>query len=454
MVIENSVLIAVMWERDVLHAFNLFPGQRFVLGQAPGAWPFPPELIGARSMTLVDYTGKLPRWCPTGCALEPGQRVAAVIGRFRILARAETGERVDETWRPSHSLDRTIAYFGASAAAWLTALLVTYHAVPPLTDTDPLPFSRELVLDLQGFENAAAEPEADEPPANPASDVFPTIHALMGFSRCGGDVDMGTKHDPRVARYGIQGPADNPDPRLSRWRLDFKPEAHTHVEPGLLAPWQPEDSAAPSAPWGRDYSLGTDEVSARGNMWGDDIDKAPGDEESMGITHVDGGQIKVIDVERAPSVARPPRVVHAQLQVDGPLPAAAIEQALVSKLESFRDCYRADPASSGDHEGRIDVKISIDSEGKAGQSDALRADNVMPTTTECILDKVTTSTFAAASSATEVVYPLLLIPGERQTPQAVARLDLAPPIARSNEAPIPCSGSTRRHPKTQGQCNR
>ncbi len=279
---------------------------------------------------------------------------------------------------------------------------------------------------FKDFENAIAEPEADDPPANIASRVFATIHAITGNSSCGGDIDMGTKHDPRVARYGVQGPRDNPDPHMSRWRLDFKPEARVYAEPGLLA-LRPEDSAAPAAPWGRDYSLGTDEVSARGNMWADDIDRAPGDAESLGIAHVDGGQIKVIDVARAASVARPPRVVHTQLRVNGPLPAAAIEQALVSKLEGFRNCYRADPASGGDHEGRIDVKISIDSEGKANSSGALRADNVAPTTTTCILDQIKTSTFAVASSATEVVYPLLLIPGEKQTSQAVARLESGAP---------------------------
>ena len=40
---------------------------------------------------------------------------------------------------------------------------------------------------------------------------------------------------------------------------------------GLLNTGAGGDPNAPTAPWGRDDSLGNDPMSARGNMWGDDI---------------------------------------------------------------------------------------------------------------------------------------------------------------------------------------
>jgi len=428
MLIENSVLIVVLWERDVLHAFNLFPGQRFVLGQAPGAWPFPVELLGARSVTLVDYASELPRWCPTGRTLESGQRASADFGRIRILASAQQGGCTNESTCPPPLLDRSIMYFVASAVAWTLALLASCYSVPLLAQTESWPIVRELALDLRDIQNTDAEPEANEAPPDAAGAVLPTIHAMQGTNNKG-NADMGTTRSRRGARYGVQGPRDNPDPHISRPVPGLQSAEIAPI--GLVNGSWSEDALAPQRSWGRDTALGIDDLSARGNTRGNDIDTAAGDEESD--INVDGGQIKAIDVERAASVACPPRVIHTQLKVDGPLPAAAIEQALVSKLESIRSCYRADPASTGDHEGRIDVKIRIDSEGKANLSDTLRADNVAPTTTACILDKISTSTFSVASSTTEVVYPLFLIPSETLPSHAIARLNLAPPIVRSSE---------------------
>ena len=69
--------------------------------------------------------------------------------------------------------------------------------------------------------------------------------------------------------YGVQGPQDNPDPHIARQAA--LREAAEFGMIGLLNTGGGGDPNAPTAPWGREDSLGNDPMSARGNMWGDTI---------------------------------------------------------------------------------------------------------------------------------------------------------------------------------------
>src|SRR5262249_1169386 len=72
-------------------------------------------------------------------------------------------------------------------------------------------------------------------------------------------------------RYGVQGPADdNPDPHIARQAA--LREAAEFGMIGALNSGAGGDPNAPTSPWGRDDSLGTDPLSARGNQWGSNID--------------------------------------------------------------------------------------------------------------------------------------------------------------------------------------
>lgn len=458
-VAKNRVWIVVTWDRDVVHAFSLLPGQQFILGQAPNAWPFPEELLGSSSLTVVDFTGNEPRLCfPNSQKLEPGQSAAIEFGRFRVVAKSMNVDGEARTLRRRSVDYRPLAYFSGSAAAFLLFLAVTGYVEPELTDIAPLGFRQSLTRVTVPFAETSAEPELDGPVAAMTEDVFPTIQAIRGWSACGGETDMGTSHAIRVARYAVRGPIDNPDPHISRMGPSAKKQVKSLPDPELIAALEqapPLDTAAPSAPWGRDSSLGTDEVSARGNMWGDLIDDAPGDDESLGMGHLDGGKVKRIDVVRGAtnSANRPARVLHTQLRVEGPLAAFAVEQAMVSSLEKFRDCYRIDRESQGDHEGRVDVHFEVEADGTSHDPETPRVEHVAPATLACVLDQFKGRRFEASSSKSQVTYPLLFIPGAADVPKPIAQLALAPDIPRDNDPIVPCGGS-RRRPKLAGQCKR
>lgn len=116
---------------------------------------------------------------------------------------------------------------------------------------------------------AAAERAAED-------DLTPSENA-MGASgpptRCGmrAGSKMGLPVARRDGRYGVQGPVDNPDPHIA----DAAGAANA-VELGMIGTLARSQADAVFAPWGRDASIGTDPVHARGNMWGDELGAATG----------------------------------------------------------------------------------------------------------------------------------------------------------------------------------
>src|SRR6185295_13564493 len=69
-------------------------------------------------------------------------------------------------------------------------------------------------------------------------------------------------------RYAIRGPSDTADPHIARTQA--LRDAAEFGMIGLLNSGAGGDPGAPTAPWGRDDSLGRDALSANGNMWGRD----------------------------------------------------------------------------------------------------------------------------------------------------------------------------------------
>jgi hypothetical protein len=97
-------------------------------------------------------------------------------------------------------------------------------------------------------------------------------------SRCG-EENGGSMGHPEAApvalRYGVQGPVDNPDPHVGHTAYATEVTFTPSFFLGLASSWG-GDPRAPTAPWGRDDSLGNDAVSARGHMWADETGTAFG----------------------------------------------------------------------------------------------------------------------------------------------------------------------------------
>lgn len=84
----------------------------------------------------------------------------------------------------------------------------------------------------------------------------------------------------------IIAPSSNPDPHVARQAALVDAKEMGMI--GLLNSGAGGDPNAPTAPWGREDSVGGDPMSARGNMWGDSIGDAYG-AGGLGLTGIGEG---------------------------------------------------------------------------------------------------------------------------------------------------------------------
>lgn len=168
----------------------------------------------------------------------------------------------------------------ASMFAHVGALVAMASSMPQMSTSHDVATDEQHYVQHH-FMVAVAEPEEIPEPTPPGGDP----------ASCSCEGELGDPSAPvSDARYGVAGPADNPDPHVAR--LDAQ-DVYPNVGPGIRISSSGADDA-PTAPWGRDDSLGTDPVSAQGGMWGDRI--APdrgrgglgGRDDGEGARHGDG----------------------------------------------------------------------------------------------------------------------------------------------------------------------
>src|SRR5512134_4145600 len=191
-------------------------------------------------------------------------------------------------------------------------------------------------------------------------------------------------------RYAVQGPRDNPDPHIAR--AAALREAQEFGMIGLLNTGAAGDPNAPTAPWGRDTSLGTDDISARGNMWGDEIGDAfgAGGLGLSGIGEGGGGRGEGIGLGNIGTIGhgagtgtgqgfgsghgrlggshrtKPPQVRMGATSVSGRLPPEVIQRIVRQNFGRFRLCYENGLRSNPDLKGRVAVRFLIGGDGLVG----------------------------------------------------------------------------------------
>ena len=148
--------------------------------------------------------------------------------------------------------------------------------MPPLGATDEDGISSDQQYLIQQYLQAAAEKEMEEKETEQVADNnADNKEGGTGTRAKGEEGSMGNPNTKLTGnRYGVQGPADNPDPHIAR-QAALRDAAEFGMI-GLLNSGAGGDPNAPTAPWGRDDSLGNDPLSARGNMWGNDIGESFG----------------------------------------------------------------------------------------------------------------------------------------------------------------------------------
>ncbi len=281
----RSVEVVIRWGSAVLRVVHLCPPRRFTLGTsaeiAGEAVDFvvPPEALrAALRLVDVDAAGRVrvavparargvvarggaeqaleERATPDGAEplrsidLAPGTEVRLELGALTAVVRGddEAVPRIP-AW---HRHGASPLLYGASAlvhVALLGALAAFYPAQPASFDDA---VSTEQIDLMQRALMVSAERELEEKESAASADAKEGGTGTRAHGEEGG---MGAPSLAQTGqRFGVAGPADDPDPHIAR-AAALRDGAEFGMI-GLLASGSGGDPNAPTAPWGRDDSLG------------------------------------------------------------------------------------------------------------------------------------------------------------------------------------------------------
>ena len=472
----QSVEVMVLWGTNVLHVSHLTPPRNFYVGEEQGknfACDFfiPSEKLGTtRLPVVIGDRASVAVVIPPGArgtvelpgmprmsmdeARARAQPTAEVSGGHQLnlpsggKARVEIGDFVFQVasvnaGKPiKHGVavgfDWGVAmYFGLSLAAigGLVAAMAFFVPARGLNDDEDL--DKDALYMMQQYLKSAAEREQEEKEAEVVQDNSDNKEGGTGTRAKGEEGSMGNPTTKAVnKRYAVQGPKDNPDPHIARQAA--LREAAEFGMIGLLNTGAAGDPNAPTAPWGRDTSLGSDDVSARGNMWGDEIGDAfgAGGLGLSGIGEGGGGRGEGIGLGNIGTLGhgagtgtgqgfgaghgrlggshqtKAPKVRMGATTVSGRLPPEVIQRIVRQNYGRFRMCYEQGLGRNPNLEGRVSARFVIGRDGAVSNASNGGSDLPDSGVVSCVVSAFYGLSFPQPEGGiVTVVYPIMLSPG-------------------------------------------
>ena len=241
---------------------------------------------------------------------------------------------------------------------------------------------------------------------------------------------------PKAAKKLADMERSKADPHIARQAA--LQEASNFGMIGLLSSGADGDPQAPTAPWGRDDSLGNDPLSARGNMWGSEIGDAfgsgglglagngeggGGQGEGLGLGNIGtighgagtgtgqgfgSGHGRLGGVNRA----KPPVVRMGATQVTGRLPPEVVQRIVRQNFGRFRLCYENGLRNNPNLQGRVSARFTIGRDG--GVSNVANGGSDMPdgSVVSCVVRAFNGLNFPQPEGGVvSITYPVLFSPG-------------------------------------------
>jgi pSer/pThr/pTyr-binding forkhead associated (FHA) protein len=472
----QSVEVMILWGTNVLHVSHLTPPRNFYVGEEQGknfACDFfiPSEKLGTtRLPVVIGDRASVAVVIPPGArgsvempgmprmsmdeARQRAQPTAEVSGGHQLnlpsgaKARVEVGDFVFQVsavnaGKPiKHGVGTTFdwgvaMYFGLSLGAVGGLVLAMAFFVPPLGLTDDEDLDKDALYLMQQYLKSAAEREQEEKEAEVVQDNSDNKEGGTGTRAKGEEGSMGNPTTKAVnKRYAVQGPKDNPDPHIARQAA--LREAMEFGMIGLLNTGAAGDPNAPTAPWGRDTSLGSDDVSARGNMWGDEIGDAfgAGGLGLSGIGEGGGGRGEGIGLGNIGTLGhgagtgtgqgfgaghgrlggshqtKAPKVRMGATTVSGRLPPEVIQRIVRQNYGRFRMCYEQGLGRNPNLEGRVSARFVIGRDGAVSNASNGGSDLPDSGVVSCVVSAFYGLSFPQPEGGiVTVVYPIMLSPG-------------------------------------------
>jgi hypothetical protein len=332
----------------------------------------------------------------------------------------------------------SLLYVGTSFLAHMGLVAAMAFFVPPMGLTDEEGQSRDRQYLIQHYLQAAAEREQEQKETEQIAET--DADNREGGSGARARNEEGSMGNPNTKetghRFGIQGPMDNPDPHIAR--TGALREAAEFGLIGLLKSGTGGDPSAPTAPWGRDDSLGNDPISARGNMWGDAIGDsigagglglsgigqgAGGIGEGIGLSSIGtldrGGGIGTgpgfgsgHGVPAGSHTARAPQVRIGKTEIQGSLPREIIQRIVRQNYGRFRFCYESGIRNNPNLQGRVSVRFVIGRDGAVSNVANGNSDLPDAAVVACVIRAYYSLSFPQPEGGiVTVVYPIMFSPG-------------------------------------------
>ncbi len=472
-----SVEVMVLWGENIIHAQHLTPPRNFYVGEEQGKqftvdFFIPAEKIGTTRMpVVVGDAGSVAVVLPQGAqgtieitgqpvmsidqARMHAQPCAELAGAQQLPLPAGARARVQiqdlvfqvQTVNAGKPLPHGLAsgfdwnvamYFGLSFLSIGSLMLAMAFFVPSMYLTDGEGIDHDQLLLIQQYLDAAAEREQEEEETEQVpEDNADNKEGGTGTRAKGEEGSMGKESSKDTnKRYAVQGPKDNADPHIARQAA--LREAVEFGMIGLLNTGAAGDPNAPTAPWGRETSLGMDEVSAMGNMWGDEIGDAygAGGLGLSGIGEGGGGRGEGIGLGSIGTIGHgagtgtgqgfgaghgrlggshktsAPKVRMGATTVSGRLPKEVIQRIVRQNYGRFRLCYEKGLGANPSLEGRVSVRFVINRNGSV--SNVSNGGSSMPDSNvvNCVVRAFYGLSFPKPEGGiVTVTYPIMFAPG-------------------------------------------
>ncbi len=478
-----SIEVMIIWDTNVLHVDHLTPPRSYYVGEEfgdkiPCDFFIPNETLGTTRAPIVVARGgsasliMLPR--ATGTVDIPGTGKVTfqdliASGRARPSSELSGAHEFDlpsgakarmelpgsalvfqvsavnagkpiATGMFSQFEPAAYMYFGLSLLLHLGIVASLAFFMPSMGLDDAEAIDRDQMLMMQHLLNAAAEREQEQRDTEQVADnAADNKEGGTGTRAKGEEGSMGNPNTKETGhKFGVQGPQDNADPHIARQAA--LREAAEFGMIGLLNTGGGGDPNAPTAPWGREDSLGNDPMSARGNMWGDSIGDSFG-AGGLGLSGVGeggGGRGEGIGLGNIGTIGhgagtgtgqgfgnghgrlggahqtRAPSIRQGATQVNGRLPPEVIQRIVRQNFGRFRLCYENGMRTNPNLAGRVAVKFVIDRSGSVSTASDGGSDLPDQGVVSCVVRGFNNLSFPQPEGGiVTVVYPIIFNPGDQ-----------------------------------------
>ena len=374
--------VKIFWKNNLIHVAQVYNNQTFTVGETTDCnYSLPTNQLNTDKITLVSYLNNTitVNTLTQEKTLNIGESTKFSLLDFNIEINADHQNKIN----PVFNLDKKgLSFIGLSLVSHIALLLSMFFYMPQLTGEDDEERLKEQQILMSQYLSAIAEKEHKEE----IEDNKTSTGGDIGSRAKGSEGVMGNSLATGQRKYSLAGPKNNPDPHISR-QAALKEAAEFGII-GLLNAGAGGDPNAPTAPWGRDTSLGNDALNANGSLWGLDVGESFGNGIGLsGIGEGGGGPGEGIGLNKIGGLGNslsqgfgPSRKLadnHTVKNIvmrsgttisSGRIPPEIIQRIIRQNFGRFRSCYEAGLRNNPNLSGRVGVRFVISREGAVMQT--------------------------------------------------------------------------------------